>query len=225
MTAAYGGDDLASSRPQGASAPAHARKIAYSLAAGAAAGVAAPAEAGVQYSGPQDLSIAQFSALNLNLNGDAYNDVLLKNYVFLGGNYQGLYVNFFPGRVVGFNAGLNYASALDAGFMVDAASAGGGVFAASLAYGANNPNAEFNDADGDFIGIAFPINAVTHYGWMRVEIDNAAGKFVVKDWAYEDVPGAGIATGDGLPIPEPGTLGLLAAGAAGLTALRRRRAA
>jgi hypothetical protein len=214
--------DAAASR--GDASPASlSRKLAYSLAAGAAAGTAATADAAVTYSGLQDLAIGQFSAQNLNLDGDAYNDVLLKNYVFAGGNYQGLYVNFFPGKAVGFNAGLNYATALNSGFLVDSASTSGGVFAASLAFGANNPNAQFNAADDAFIGLAFPIGGVTHYGWLRVDINNAAGTFVIRDWAYESSPGVGIVTGAG--IPEPGTLGLLAAGAAGVAALRRRRAA
>lgn len=194
---------------------------AYTLAAAAAAGTA-DAHAAVVYSGPQNIDIAQFNSQNLNLDGDAYNDILLKNYVFLGGNYQGVYVNFFPGKVVGFFSGFGYVSALGPGSIVDAATTSGGPFQASMAYGGNNPNAEFNDVEGAFIGLAFPINATTHYGWVRVDVDNAAGTFNIVDWAYEDQPGVGITTP---AVPEPGTLGLLAAGAAGLAALRRRRSA
>lgn len=193
----------------------------YSLAAGAAVAGAGTqsADAAVAYSGPYNGAIPQFSATNLNLDGDAYNDVLLKNYVFLGGNYQGAYVNFGPGKVVGFFSGFGYVSALSVGDVVDAATTSGGPFQASLAYGTNNPNAEFNNAVGAFIGVAFPINAVNHYGWIRVNIDNAAGTFTIVDWAYEDQPGVGIT------IPEPGALGLLAAGSVGLAGLRRRRSA
>lgn len=198
-------------------------RIAYSLAAGAAASLAATsADAAIQYSGVQDLAIGQFSSQNLNLDGDAYNDILLKNYVFGGGNYQGLYVNFFPGKVVGFFNGLGYASALQNGDLIDASTTAGGPFQASMAYGGNNPSAEFNNVDGAFIGLEFPINATSHFGWVRVSIDNAAGTFVINDWAYNDVPGEGLRAGQ---IPEPGTLGLLAAGAAGLAAMRRRLAA
>ena len=61
----------------------------YALAAGAAAAAAAAAaDASIVYSGTQNISISQFSSLNLNLDGDAYGDVLLKNYVFGGGNYS-----------------------------------------------------------------------------------------------------------------------------------------
>ncbi|TWT47552.1 PEP-CTERM sorting domain-containing protein [Botrimarina hoheduenensis] len=196
-----------------------AQKVAYSIAAGAAAAaVGAEANAAVVYSGVQDLPIAQFSSQDLNLDGDAYNDILLKNYVF-GGNYQGATVNFFPGKVVGFNAGLSYATALSDGDVIDAAATAGGPFAVSLAYGAN-PNSQFDNAVGAFLGLEFPINGMSHFGWIRVTIDNAGGTFVINDWAYNSTPGEGLLAGQ---IPEPGSLGLLAAGAAGVAALRRRR--
>lgn len=214
---------MSESHPRCTSNPPRSGKsrVAYSLAAGAAASLAATsADAAIQYSGVQDLSIDQFNALNLNLDGDAYNDILLKNYVFGGGNYQGVYANFFPGKVVGFFSGLAYASALQKGDLIDASTTTGGPFQASLAYGANNPNAEFNDVEGALIGLEFPIAATSHFGWIRVTIDNAAGTFVVNDWAYEDEPGVGI---NACEIPEPGKLGLLAAGAAGVAAMRRRK--
>lgn len=202
-----------------AAANSTARKAAYSLAAGAAASMAATdASAEVIYSGVQDLPVAQFGSQDLNLDGDAYNDILLKNYVF-GSNYQGATVNFAPGKVVGFNTGLSYASALAEGDLIDATATAGGPFAVSLAY-APNANSEFDNASGAFIGLEFPINAVSHFGWIRVSIDNAAGTFVINDWAYNATPSEGLLAGQ---VPEPGTLGLLAAGAAGIAAMRKRR--
>ncbi len=56
------------------------------------------------------------------------------------------------------------------------------------------------------------------YGWGEMErISASAGRLL--QWAYDDT-GAPIGVG---VIPEPGTLGLLALGAAGLAALRKRR--
>ena len=61
----------------------------------------------------------------------------------------------------------------------------------------------------------------TVYGWAEVErIDAANGKLL--GWAYED-SGDPIRVGQTSSIPEPNTLALLAFGAAGVTALRRRR--
>ena len=192
----------------------------YTAAASAAA-MAASADGAIVYSGDQDISIPQFNYQLLNFNGDAYYDLQLKNYIFFGGNYQGAYVPYFPGKMVTFTNAYTYVAALGAGFQVDAASVTGSFFG-SMAYGASNPNAQFNNVQGAFIGLAFPINGVNHYAWVRVTIDNAAGVFIINDWAYNDVAGQGIATGQ---IPTPGSLGLLAAGALGLGALRNRRKA
>jgi hypothetical protein len=196
------------------------RRVAYSLAAAASSGTA---QAAIVYSGPQNIAINQFSSLNLNIDGDAYGDVLLKNYVFGGGNYQGATVNFFPGKMVTFNPGaFNYVTALNSGFTIDTASLATGNFTGSMAYGAANPNAQFNSAAGKFIGLQFPSGPNNYNAWVRVNVNNSAGSFTVVDWAYENVSGQPIVTG---VVPEPSTLGLLAAGAAGVAALRRRRPA
>jgi hypothetical protein len=193
------------------------RRAAYSLAAVAAAG---STEAAVIYSGTQNISIAQFNSLNLDIDGDTQGDLLLKNYVFGGGNYQGATVNFFPGKMVTFTSGFAYVTALNAGFTVDNSALGN--FTGSMAYGAVNPNAQFNSASGKFIGLQFPSGTNNYNAWVRVNVNNTGGSFSVVDWAYENVPGVGIVTG---VVPEPvSSLGLLAAGAAGVAVLRRRRA-
>ena len=200
------------------------RMLAYSLAAGASAvGLgAADATAAIQYSGIYNIAVGQGFSFNLDLDAaGATPDVLLKNYVNGGGNYQGATVNYFPGQLVGFNNGLSYVSALNAGDTIDAGTVGP-TFFGSMSYGANNPNGEFDNVTDAYIGLSFPIAGQTHFGWVRVDVDNAAGTFLVKDWAYEDVAGVGIAAG---AVPEPGALSLLAAGAAGVTMMRRRKQA
>ena len=192
------------------------RLVKYSFVAGAATSVGGVANAAVVYSGVQNIDIAQFASQQLDLDGDAFNDVVLKNYVF-GGNYQGANANYFPGKFVGTEAGFpDYATALSEGFLVDSTATAGGPFQVSLGY-ANNANSEFDSVTGAFLGLEFPINGASHFGWVRVDIDNVAGTFRIVDWAYEDEPGVGILT------PEPGSLALLAAGAAGVAGLRRRK--
>jgi hypothetical protein len=82
-----------------------------------------------------------------------------------------------------------------------------------------------------FLGIELP---GTHYGWVQVRLTNDGdlpNKLEILDWAYNSVAGEAIRAGDYTPAqlptdtPEPGTLGLavLALGAAGVTAWRKRR--
>ena len=207
--------------------PSRSRRVAYTLAAGAAAGTAGlastEADAFIVYNAVPQV-IPQFGSVNFNLDiyeGSYSADIRLKNYVF-GTNYQGVYVNYFPGKVVSFfTNGSYYVSALSEGDLIDATTVGP-AFSATMAYGAVNPNAEFNNVDGAFIGLSFPdTNNDPLYGWIRVKVDNAAGVFEVIDWAYNSTPGNGIRAGT---VPEPGTLGLLAAGALGVAGMRRRRA-
>jgi hypothetical protein len=85
-----------------------------------------------------------------------------------------------------------------------------------------------------FAGFSFETTGMAQrdYGWLRLEFtvgaNGAADKFQVIDWGYNNTGGS-ILAGQGAPAPvttpEPstGALALLAAGAGGVLALRRRR--
>lgn len=115
-----------------------------------------------------------------------------------------------------FNA-AHHVAALDAGVMVDGASSLG-------TYQTMTP--EFAGTTA-FMGIEFP-NASNQelFGWIRITGGPGTGTpATIVDWAYDD-SGAGILTGAGI-VPEPSSfaLGCLAAGAFGLVAWRKRKAA
>jgi hypothetical protein len=99
-------------------------------------------------------------------------------------------------------------------------------------YRATNQRTTSNDiqyawgADGDtgFAGIRFVDGADFYYGWIEMT-RLAGGSIRVDSWALESSPNTPILTSDrGGAVPEPASAGIfaLAAGAAGVRALRRR---
>jgi hypothetical protein len=86
----------------------------------------------------------------------------------------------------------------------------------------------FNELGVGFVGFKFDVGNGTQYGWVRIKTIQAGprNQLVVEDYAWAD-PGESILTGQKTEsdsaVPDQGSLGLLALGAAGLTAWRKSR--
>jgi hypothetical protein len=76
--------------------------------------------------------------------------------------------------------------------------------------------------------LSFLIKGKTHYGWARLSANILKAAFdddvtaILTGYAYETIPGKAIITGETKELdesaPDPGSLGSLAAGAAGMSA-------
>jgi hypothetical protein len=86
----------------------------------------------------------------------------------------------------------------------------------------------WNRGDTGFVAFKFDAGAGIQYGWARVQIEGnppRTGDFTVIDYAYGDVGDrirAGQTSSNEM-VPEEGSVGWLALGAAGLLAWRKRR--
>jgi hypothetical protein len=109
-------------------------------------------------------------------------------------------------------------SSLQVGTLVDAT----GAYASVAAVFGSNPGQWTLNAS-NYFGFRFrnESNNQIHFGWGRMDVGATALVRSVAELYYEDTPGAAISV---VAVPEP-TGALLAAGAVGLMALRRRRQA
>jgi hypothetical protein len=214
----------------------------YSAAAGSALAAGQAAEAAVVYSGPQNIMLTRTASTGsvnhaIDMDGDSHDDFLARfsfwpqsGFAYLDGltaPNPGIH-NFVWGAtlnsVAKLPASITFPSSGNGGF-------GTPIYGGALR-GANVGGGSFGDwpggyptATSGFVGVLF-LDALDqpHAGWLRMSIRNEANgvpdKFTLVDWAYESTPGAPIHIGS---VPEPGSLALLAAGAAGVAAFRRRR--
>jgi hypothetical protein len=166
------------------------------------------ADAAIHYSGPQNRFV-QTPAINgpsdvenLDINGDGATDFrLIADNIFDGQFFfmeRGFFLNGNGvNRSVAGVTSTEEASKLSAGSPISVSL---NFINESELYVLRNPILPEGMFTGHgFAGLKFPIGAATHYGWLELNVDNAAGRATALGWAYDDVPGQSIAAGVGLP--------------------------
>jgi hypothetical protein len=205
--------------------------------AGSALALATNANAGIIYSGHQNITVSSpagagpgsFAAFTV---GGSPWHVRADNFA------AGTIRNTATARLERMLAGETFMNASSSAINAKKLASGAIISAGQAFFGGaggpdlrrkNNANlyGQFLNSSIGFVGIKFKVSGSDHFGWIRVHANIGPSNAVtttVLDWAYNDVAGASITAGEGI-APEPSTMsmGILAAGAAGVLAWRRRR--
>ncbi|MCC8999173.1 MAG: hypothetical protein LM522_06680 [Candidatus Contendobacter sp.] len=231
------------------------RIAAYGAAAGSALVMISQAEAAVVVTtGAPVTVVAPANGTNyesFDMNGDLNNDFALFGAITSEGTSAGINGTqpggdnsvLGNGNVYKVASGVNIESTPPAGQnWQDATDTNRDVF---FSAGDGTSNWDGNNSEYGFAGVRFLIGQQTHYGWIRLHV-NDPGSLTAVCWAYESTPDTAIAAGAGFnpdtcninnPPPPPSSarsipvmglpaLGLMAlamGGAVGLGNLRRRR--
>lgn len=163
-----------------------------------------------------DVQLGVTPEINLDNSADGYFEVA---FITTGGNIQ--VRDAYSGNVL-TTGGTYYVKGFTEGDEIGPGAAEASDGGAHVAGTTGNYN--FFSGDDKYIGVAFEIAGQVHYGWIGFEIDSTNPLHgIIRDYAYESVANTAITAGE-KPVPEPGSLALLAAGA-GAMALRRRKCA
>lgn len=204
----------------------------YAAAAGAVAGLAAPAQAQIVYTDIEpdaevqdtytNFDVLPIDGLGLDFDEDGDNVLIFaerddttypNTYIFNGAEGEedepGDAVTAIVGNVFPFS-GVDYAYwlPLEAGSTISsglATLAAGTYTLATFTFGGSDPNGWVGVGD-KYIGLQFQLEeGTTHYAWVRVEIPEN-GLLIVKDYAYNATPDEPIAAGEmGTVANEDGT--------------------
>lgn len=199
------------------------RKLAvYALVGGAALGLPVPSEAGpISYSGLQNITVNAPGNYGLDLNADSVVDFIFAALENTDTGYHAVRVYSGTNNAVA-NASKLKAQQLNFGDPIPNGLTWSNDGLKLAKRGGFGDKGNWSpDGTPGFLGVRFDISGQTHYGWVRVGVTFQSTSFRIVDWAYNTTSGEAIRAGE--PIPEPSTLSLMALGAAGLLALRRRK--
>ena len=194
-----------------------AHLVACAAAAGAAVvGTAQKSDAAIVWSGPVNLNVpATTAGLYLNVQSGVNNTSPAAVPGWDINPWGSTTLNLFNPTAP---AGGVYASTGG----IPAPLAAGTPINASTTWGSGTLTPTNLNSTNNLVGFRFQNEAnanQTHYGWVRFSVGATAATRSIVEYAWEDVAGVGINAG---AVPAPGSLALLALGAAGLAGRRRK---
>ncbi len=212
------------------------RLAAYAVTAGATAAIGGhTAHAAIIYT-PGPFNTGLNGQVGVDFNGDAAPDFLIEHtaYLVATSTYTDIQTNKL---LLGNGSGAanqmqvvasdNLIDALNGGDAIQGPFAAGGaatlrafaLYLTSSGSFTTDLRGHFDTSAQRFVGVKFDLSGATLSGWIGLEVNQGGLTGNVTGYAYED-SGGGIRAGQ---IPEPTPLALLAMGASGVAALRRRR--
>lgn len=205
---------------------------------GLAAWSAQSAGASVIYSGPVNAPVDTSNSYNVDFNHDGNTDAQFGTYNNNGSYYLKLFLNNGSSpshpQLLYDNTPNNVAANLSPGTLIgplppDSSTAWTTDDKVLYDLTGGSPSGHFAPGSPGYAGLSFQSTTdatQVYYGWAQFQTiqgskEGPSGTLI--DFAYESTPNTAIVVGDTGPVPEPGSLALLATGAAGLAAYRGRR--
>ena len=198
--------------------------VACAAAAGAAVVAATPsAEAGIVHSGPVNIVIPDnIDGIYMNIVTGANNPV--------AASVPGWDINPYSASAGTFNLW-----SADTSTWLSTSGVIGGPYKLANGTSIGPAGTYFRPGGGTNVGLEMTLNSnqnllgfkfvnegnggATHFGWLRLQFGATAGTRSIVEYAYENVANTAIPAG---AVPAPGSLALLALGAAGLAGRRRK---
>ncbi len=218
------------------------RLAAYAAAAAGVMAVAPAADAAIQYSGTQNLTVnSSNSTVLVDLNNDGTNDFSFTYSSDVYGS-PGMIIRTLNGSFIGNSSANLDAANLSSGYSIRSnlsSPYGWWTGYEPLAGSGSITDGSFNyDGAQGYIGVRFTSatcnNGSYHYGWIQWRTDTRATQGTIIDWAYEDQCDTAILAGAGalqqqVSVPSLNEWGMLALisllAGGGMLAMRRRQEA
>ncbi len=214
-----------------------AKLAAYTLAGAAVLAVPGTAKADIIYTPDVDVMVTQPGSFAFNLSGPSSADITIS--ADLGPSISGPPPDFANNiraatssgaQVVMSSVDTSDVAALAFGTLIDpTVSTNWGTGGKMIGYdnGAMLLDGFWpSDGSSAYLGFYFVASGTPFAGWADIATtaNTNTSSFEVLSYAYQNTPNTAIAAGDFGQAPEPSSMALIALGAAGLIALRRRRA-